>query len=350
MNRTKRQAAWNDTCAADGELLVATSFDHPGYGPAVAPAAALVAAALRAEGHDARAVPAVPADHGTSRSWHGFAYLDPRLGTVGLAVGARADDPDRQRVAARCTADWERTVATRRILLPGFGVPVPRGSEPAGLRRSRRTVRAFLRRGDAVLVIGPATTAFDHLDGAEGRRRLYTVPGPAISAELERLDPDRVSFVFSPEVVVEDAIRTLRVLRARFPALRGQHPDEWPYRPADRLDTLVALCSAADEVWSLSPSGRPGRLLGTAVERTASRLRVLTDPTDVRPDWLALDTRTIALVPGPAARTGQAVHRLTTLLGGLGPLSVVQRQMHSTVLPFAGAEAPANVPDRVRNS
>ncbi|MFJ9523663.1 hypothetical protein ACIRPK_36220 [Kitasatospora sp. NPDC101801] len=310
------------------------TFDHPQYGRTDVPAADLVLSWLNRAG-----VPAHPATGPSEPAewlrWYGSAYLDPRLGAVGLAVGAAADSPHRQRQAQAAVLAWQRTLGTRRVLLPalpGRDLPAQRAfgghsPDPAS------AARAFLDDGDSVLVLGAPTPALAALTAPGGQHVVYAgrtrMPEESV---LRELDGDRLSFVMSPQLVAEEAAQLLHAARRRFPHLRGQHPDHWPYRNSDLVNSLRLALADADELWVLADAAPRHPLLDAALAHSDASVRDLADPTAVEEHWLTPRLRTIALVTAdlcdPADRRRGELLRL---LSGTGPLGVVTREVSTRI-------------------
>lgn len=331
MKRTRRSAVWSGQgCAGEG-VLVAGEFEHPVYGRTVSPAAELVAAWLRRAGVPAAVGPASSRADGAPLSWYGVAYLDPRLGAVGLALGADESDSGRRRDAQAALQAWRQTLCTRRILLPGPASAVLPAQRAAVTRQDpARAAQDFLDEGDSVLVLGPSWPALEGLHPAPRQRVVHAdhpraLEGPA----LRGLDEDSLAFVLAPDVVAEDAAELLRGARAVFPHLRGQQPDLWSYEASDRLNSLRLLLDGADELWLLTAPGPRHPLLESALERSGTAIREFAAPTDIEPHWLTPQLRTIAVVSTDLAdgRSGE----LVSLLSGLGPLGVVTREVSTRI-------------------
>lgn len=173
-------------------------------------------------------------------------------------------------------------------------------------------------------------------DGAgDGPGRLVAFDaGRPVERQLARLravaDPDRVSFAVRPCTPVDDVVPVVAALREAFPRLRGQHPDQWCYRSADRRDAVRALAAASDVVLLL---GRPDPDLlagppGPAAVRPVAAVR------DVRRAWLA-GSATVGVAAGPETPAG-LLAGVTEALSGLGPYSVVRQESRRRVVVRPG--------------
>ncbi|MFJ1754845.1 hypothetical protein [Kitasatospora sp. NPDC088134] len=336
MKRTKRFASWwGGGATGEDEVLVAREFDHPQYGRTACPAADLVVSWLKRSGVPAATASAKGLGGDGQLRWLSFAYIDPRLRTIGLAVAAPTRSPQRQHDARKALLAWQRTLGTRRILLPRLpapGVPAQRGV-PGLLPDPASAAQDFLDEGDSVLVLGAPTPALRNLHPDARQHVLYAEHAHALAESfLCEVDGERLSFVMAPDVVTEQAADLLRVARTHVPHLRGQHPDHWPYHASDRLNTLRLALSGADEVWLLSSPGPRHPLLDAALRHNPTPVRELRGPNDIGEHWLTLGLRTIALLTTDLTDPGDhRRHEVLTTLSGTGPLSVVTREVFTHI-------------------
>ncbi|MFJ8043643.1 hypothetical protein ACIRBX_24395 [Kitasatospora sp. NPDC096147] len=352
MKRTRRFASWFGDGWFGETIALAREFDHPWYGRTASPAAALVAGWLHRAGLPAtltatapRGRPAGPGGTGAegigtgtgtgtggSLLWYSSAYLDPRLGAVGLALAAPAGHPALQREAQLALQAWQERLATRRVLLlgpPPSSVPAQRtAASPAPAPDPAGLAREYLAEGDSVLVLGPATPGLQALCPT-ARQQVVYIDHPATAEESfsHELDGDRLSFVLSPDLPAEDAAAILRTARRHYPHLRGQQPDQWSYRSSDLLHSLRLTLESADELWLLPATGPRHPLLDAALSRHPVPVRELTTPTDLPPHWLRADLRSLALMRTDLSGAGGHCDRLIGLLSGLGPVGVVAREV-----------------------
>ncbi|MFG3056388.1 hypothetical protein ACGFZP_36290 [Kitasatospora sp. NPDC048239] len=301
-------------------------------------------------------------------------YLDPGGRVAGLAVAGGAR---RAALAEEVVRHWSRALRTRRVLVaPGprpcrhgrHGTPLLPDPRSTGSVRWPRAedgcekaaaagalVRAYLDRGDTVLVLG----------GREERRRperagpgalpsgpVVEVAGVGASevsealAALEGLairDETRLSFVVSPCAVVDEVGGLLRELRLRYPSLRGQHPDQWCYVASDARWAERAVAEASD-LTLLTGDGEPA-LLPPPGRGSVRRIRTLGD---LLPEEIAsAATVGVLATDGGSAAEGAAVAGggpvaegvpaavtvadLLEVLAGLGPLSVVNHRVRTDV-------------------
>ncbi|MFF2523924.1 hypothetical protein [Streptomyces liangshanensis] len=309
-------------------------------------------------------------------------YVDVDGTVAGVAVAGGPDlGADALEAAERSVREWAALFRTRRVLVAETAGTCA-GTEGAAAScaaaaRARETVAEFLRRGDTVVRIGSGGRgggpgfgpgggvggggaagrgAGDGVgegvgpgagggagggvgpgggDGAgDGAGRLVAFDaGRPVGRQLARLravaDPDRVSFVVRPCTPVDDVVPVVEALREAFPRLRGQHPDQWCYRSADRRDAVRALAAASDVVLLL---GRPDPDLltdpgpgpGPVAVRPVAAVR------DVRRAWLA-GSATVGVAAGPETPAG-LLAGVTEALSGLGPYSVVRQESRRRVV------------------
>ncbi|MGW2402416.1 hypothetical protein ACWCYY_38320 [Kitasatospora sp. NPDC001664] len=362
------------------QVTVVTAFDHPARGTVHCPAAPLLAAWLEVLGIPHTTGPVVPRGAAEPAERHqgrpgllATTYLDPAGRPVGLAAAA----PARLAGAARrAVLGFTAALRTRRVLLPGPPAPcaawppvtTPR-PRPAGApdgpsvlpppavgplaagrsagcsaaAQARRTADSRLAEGETLLLVGTGTGAY-----GTGLPRVVLPGHPedltvGTVEQAERIapaTPERLAFVTAPCTPVQEVRDILTVLRRRFPTLRGQHPDQWCYRASDLRDAAESAVRQSDLVLLLGsfgpvlpdwlPAGRtvrPGGLAG------------------LRPELLAEAATLTVLEPVPGPPGSLTTAGLLTVLGGLGPLSTVDRRAASEVRGVT-----AGLPGAVQNA
>jgi len=350
MNYTRLTEMLDVTLTGDSRPLVVTSFLHPVRGPVRCPAAALFAAQLRSDGVPVAlgAVDTTPSTRAPRPSTrpHGILAATTYLGPDGRATGvAIAAGPEHAALLQRVLSPWSAALRTRRVLItegrPRCGTAGrPQGAAAARLPASRRVpegdaerggcgpweaarsaLDSYLDRGDTVFLVAGAAQALRHplLDTGQSGRVLR-VDSTEAAAALRVADPDHVSFVVHPCAVTEDAAEILGALRAVYPRLRGQHPDQWCYRESDFRNSARTVGRASDLVLDLTDEGRYS---GSA---DPAGLHV-TSLAQLRPELLA-PAATVAVIADHGRRdTGSpCTTDVTTALSGLGPLSVVHHR------------------------
>jgi 4-hydroxy-3-methylbut-2-en-1-yl diphosphate reductase len=185
-------------------------------------------------------------------------------------------------------------------------------------------------RGDDLVLIGHSAhpTAAAITGQAPGRTAVVESLGG--TATLQVTDPRRVSYLLQPGMPVESAAPVAGALRSRFPALRGPNPDGFCYAPSDRAHTIRAIAADCDLMLILGESDSPdARQLSGQARDGGTRAQVLRAVTDLTPAMLAGVT-SIGLAESTSARSALAAE-VTTALSGLGPLSIVRRQVTSDI-------------------
>ncbi|BAJ25900.1 MULTISPECIES: hypothetical protein [Kitasatospora] len=315
------------------EPTVPRGFVHPERGRVACPAAPLVEAHLRAEGlltgaggpaPELLPVPAQRVRDGGVLAC--TTYIDLDGSVTGIAVTA----PRALETAARDAVQrWAAVLRTRRIVI-ALGEPCRQAARSAPghagcpkAAATRELVRQYRERGDTVLVLGAA----GECDSASA----HALPDVAAALRFEPDDDTRLSFVLAPCSPVEAAMPVLRVLRARFPALRGQHPDQWCYAASDARLGARMVTETSDLVLDLGASAAPTDGADAPSRRTVRRVRTLAD---LRPEELAA-AATVGVLPQLSGRErpddSPTVTDVIEVLSGLGPLSVVHHRASTDV-------------------
>ena len=250
---------------------------------------------------------------------------------VGRPVLNRHAEAEFRRDGLTTVDDLDDVPESATVVFPAHGVSLVTRAE-AGARGLRvvdatcplvaaghEDVRRFAGRGDTVVVLGPR-------DHAAGSTFVAQAPDEATFDLAGVADPDRVSFVVQPGAPVEDAVSLLAALRARYPRLRGQHPDRWCYAASDRAAEIRAAAAESDVT-----------IIAGTCEGTEGA-HPIEDVGELRAEWLT-HAATVALVAGVSAPPG-LVSALTDALSGLGPLSTVRRTVTTEV---AAAVTPVPV-------
>jgi 4-hydroxy-3-methylbut-2-en-1-yl diphosphate reductase len=120
MRRTLERDNFPVFGVARGEVLVATTFDHPTRGTVDCPAAPVVTAAMLMEGSRVRQRPAPPVGAGDA-ILHVVSYVDPSGQVVGLGVAAHRDHVEAVRRAEEVVRSWADVMRTRRVLIADTG-------------------------------------------------------------------------------------------------------------------------------------------------------------------------------------------------------------------------------------
>ncbi|QBI54780.1 4-hydroxy-3-methylbut-2-enyl diphosphate reductase [Streptomonospora litoralis] len=193
--------------------------------------------------------------------------------------------------------------------------------------------RRYASRGDTVVLIGHA--GHEEVEGTLGEapERTVLVETPEDVAALEVADPERVSYLTQTTLATDETAAVVDALRARFPALRGPASDDICYATTNRQDALKSIAEESDLVLVVGSdnSSNSVRLVELA-ERCGTPARLIDDTGDIRPEWLA-GARTVGLTAGASAPPG-LVEAVITALGGLGPVTVHEREITRETIHF----------------
>jgi 4-hydroxy-3-methylbut-2-en-1-yl diphosphate reductase len=344
MNRSVERRGFTVRGTCPGELVVGL-FIHPTRGRVRCPAAPLVAANLRGQGHNVREERdwLASADGASDGVLFTASYLDRTGAAVGLAVAAHDTDRVALRAAQEAVLAWSAAWRSRRLVIAA-AEPCHPGEHQADacqhVTAARREMRRCVQRGDQVVLVGrrgqPATTAL-----AELHDEVVLVEAAAEVAGL-RVDPDRVSYLVAPGVVLEHAMRVVATLRARHPRLRGPHPGDLCYAASDDLATVHAMAAACDRVLVLGAATAPDTASVVDAAADARKPVHIVDGLErIRPAWLA-GAESLGLATAPSAPP-HLLHAVVDALSGMGPLSVVRRRV--TTQPAGLDLVAASCPD-----
>jgi 4-hydroxy-3-methylbut-2-enyl diphosphate reductase len=185
-------------------------------------------------------------------------------------------------------------------------------------------------RGDDLVLIGNARYPAAAGITAQASGRAAVVETVAGTATLQVSDARRVSYLLQPGLPVESAAPVTTALRSRFPSARGPHPDGFCYAPSDRAQTIRAIAGGCELMLVLGdPDSADARQLSGLARDCGARAQVITAVTELTPAMLSGVT-VIGLAESTSARTALS-GEVTAALSGLGPLSVVRRQVSSQI-------------------
>lgn len=343
MNRSVDRRRFAVRGTRSGELVVGW-FSHPTRGRVRCPATPLVAASLRGRGFHVREEHDLPApvDGAADGVLFAASYLDRAGGAVGMAVATHHTDQSAIRAAREVVLSWSTAWRSRRLVVTA-AESCRDGEDPTSatcphVDVAHQELGRFVRRGDRVVLVGhsgrPVTASL-----AAASAEVVLVESVDEVAGL-RLDPDRVSYLVVPGTVVEYAMRVVAALRARYPRLRGPHPDDLCHAASDRLSTVRAVAGACDQVFVLGAATAPDTadLVDTA-RHVRNPVHVVDGLERIQPSWLAA-AESIGIVTAPSAPP-PLLHDVVDALSGMGPMSVVRRRTTTGPLVLSGPVAQA---------
>ncbi|MFL6075312.1 MAG: 4-hydroxy-3-methylbut-2-enyl diphosphate reductase [Mycobacteriales bacterium] len=193
--------------------------------------------------------------------------------------------------------------------------------------------RRYAARGDTVVLIGH--DGHEEVEGTLGEAPARTVLVETVEdvAGLQVEDPERVSYLTQTTLAVDETAAVVAALRARFPALRGPASADICYATTNRQDALAAIAGEADLVLVIgSGNSSNSRRLVELAERAGAPAHLVDGPADLRAEWLA-GARTVGLTAGASAPPA-LVDTVVAALGGLGPLTVVERATATETVRF----------------
>ncbi|MEV4315481.1 hypothetical protein [Actinocrispum sp. NPDC049592] len=339
MNRSVERTSFPIRGTTSGQVIVAP-FVHPVRGPVHCPAAALIAASLRDHGLDVRrstrslTVGPGPADGVLVNA----SYLDRGGQAVGFAVAVHLADEMAIAIANEVVHGWSDMWRTRRVMVAGTGFTSDSCTCPGPLGGYRTQedevscahaeimsaeIDRFRCDGDHVVVIGKREDVAQPANTSE-----TTVVESADEVAGIEADPERIGYVVSPNVVVEDAALIIAALRARFPRIRGQHPAGFCYGPSDRAASVRAVAAAAGSMLVLGTAGSADTTEVTGLAASGGTpVQVIDHPARIsRASLRGVECIGIAVARSSPPWLCQDV---VEILSGLGPLSVVSRTVCS---------------------
>jgi 4-hydroxy-3-methylbut-2-en-1-yl diphosphate reductase len=277
---------------------------------------------------------------------------DRTVYVYGQFPGSAQDGAELAELGAVCSSSLPDMRDGDVLVLPAHGVP-PAVREQAAQRgldvvdatcpliaRAQDEAGRAAARGDHLVLIGlpghPAAAGI----AARADGRCTVVGSAAGTATLQVDDARRVSYLLQPGLRIEETLPVAAALRSRFPAARGPRPDGFCYAASDRADTVRAVCSGSDLVLVLGePACADTRQLTGLVRDCGARPGTVAGAGEITPAMLA-GAATIGLAESTSASRGLAGH-VTRALAGLGPLSVVRRQVSSEVAGQPQPTGPA---------
>ncbi|HEY7144174.1 MAG TPA: 4-hydroxy-3-methylbut-2-enyl diphosphate reductase [Streptosporangiaceae bacterium] len=233
------------------------------------------------------------------------------------------------------------------VVFPAHGVPaeVRAQAQARGLElidatcplvaAAQAEARRLAGRGDDVMLIGqPSHPVVAGIAGA-APGKVAMVSTAASTTGLRVADSRRVSYLLQPGIPVEDTAAMTAALRSRFPALRNPNPDSLCYAASDRAETIRALAADCDVLLVLGAPGCADTRQLTALARgRGARAQQVGDIGDIVPSMLA-GAEAVGIAESTSARPALAAE-LSAALSGLGPVSVVRRQVRTEIVGAPG--------------
>ena len=193
--------------------------------------------------------------------------------------------------------------------------------------------RRFSRRGDTILLIGHA--GHEEVEGTLGEapESIRLVQNVAEARTVDLPEARRTSYLMQTTLAVDEAAEIVDVLRSRAPDLRGPSSDDICYATSNRQEAVRVVAAEADVTIVVgSANSSNSRRLVEIASRGGRPAYLVDDHTEVDPRWLT-GARTVGLTAGASAPP-ELVDRLVAAIGGLGPVSVMERSVATEAVSF----------------
>ncbi len=193
--------------------------------------------------------------------------------------------------------------------------------------------RRFAARGDTVVLIGHA--GHEEVEGTLGEapERMILVETTEDVDALNLPDPARVSYLTQTTLAVDETADVISALRRRFPAVRGPGSDDICYATTNRQNALTTIVAESEMVLVVgSKNSSNSRRLVELAHRHETPAHLIDDPGDIQAEWLT-GVRVIGLTAGASAPP-RLVEAVIDALGGLGPLTVTERETGQETMHF----------------
>ncbi|MEU0664254.1 hypothetical protein [Streptomyces lavendulocolor] len=223
---------------------------------------------------------------------------------------------------------------TAKFVTTGTGALKANGRRCQAARQARSDAATFAQEGCVVLVIGPPRRA----DGAAGELSgLDRVTSADAARRVHVASPQKVAYVVEPGCRPGEVAAIVRVLRERFPRLRGQHPASWCYAEADWNASFQSAALECDLLLVVGEASYSGIDMSTAPAGRPLDVRLIPNAAGLKSGWLA-EAATVAVIQA-CSTSRENLQGVIEVLSGLGPMSLVRRQVvteHLDTMHFSG--------------
>jgi 4-hydroxy-3-methylbut-2-enyl diphosphate reductase len=184
--------------------------------------------------------------------------------------------------------------------------------------------RRFAHEGRTIFLIGHE--GHEEVEGTSGEApdSIRLVQDTNDAERIQAPDPDRVAYLTQTTLAVDETNEIVKVLRTRFPLLRGPGSDDICYATANRQQAVREVARDAEVVLvaGSATSSNSKRLVEVA-QREGAHAYLVDDETEVDVTWLH-GASTVAVTAGASAPE-RIVDRLVGALAALGPVEVEER-------------------------
>jgi 4-hydroxy-3-methylbut-2-en-1-yl diphosphate reductase len=194
--------------------------------------------------------------------------------------------------------------------------------------------RRFAHRGDTVVLIGHG--GHEEVEGTLGQAPDNTVLVQTVE-DVERLqvaDPARVSYLTQTTLSQRETAEVIAALHRRFPAIQAPHSSDICYATTNRQQAVEVVAAESDVVLVVGSSNSSNSLrLVELCQAQGTPAHLIDDAGDIHPRWLAGGV-VVGLTAGASAPPA-VVSEVITALGGLGRVSITERQVVTEAIHFA---------------
>jgi len=193
--------------------------------------------------------------------------------------------------------------------------------------------RRFAQAGYTILLIGHQ--GHEEVEGTTGEApaAIHLIDGAGQIEDIDVPDAGQVAFLSQTTLAVDEVDETVARLRRRFPELVGPGSDDICYATQNRQDAVRALARECDLLLVIgSGNSSNSRRLVEVAERDGCPARLIDDDAAIDPAWLA-GAWTVGVTAGASAPES-LVDGVLAALGGLGPVTVTERQVIEESMRF----------------
>ncbi len=170
-------------------------------------------------------------------------------------------------------------------------------------------VARYCRQGIEVILIGHR--GHPEVEGTMGQYRcehpannsrgIYLVETTQDAEAVQIKNPSRLAYVTQTTLSMDDTARVVRVLKRRFPKMRGPRKDDICYATQNRQNAVKELAQRCDLVLVVgSPNSSNSNRLREIVENQGHPAYLIDRANDIRPQWLN-GVKTIGVTAGASA-------------------------------------------------
>jgi 4-hydroxy-3-methylbut-2-en-1-yl diphosphate reductase len=159
--------------------------------------------------------------------------------------------------------------------------------------------RRFAEAGYDIMLIGHA--GHEEIDGTTGEApdRIRLVDGPEDAATVQVRDPEKVVWLSQTTLSVDETMRTVAVLRERFPAMADPPSDDICYATSNRQQAIKQIAPDCELVLVVGSANSSNslRLVEVALETGAGAAYLVDGAADIDEAWLS-GVSTVGLTSG----------------------------------------------------